>query len=140
MPMRIALGCARGGMDFIYGDAFPHEADMDQLHGVDSNKGCYIGQEVVSRIEHRGSARNRNRVIRRRRRFAPTPACPWSRASVRSALPARRPGRAASPCCGSIASPKRWRPAPHHGGRHCDPRRCCPSGRKFSWPKDKAAE
>ena len=56
---RIALGVPRGGMDFIYGDAFPHEADMDQLQGVDFEKGCYIGQEVVSRMEHRGSARNR---------------------------------------------------------------------------------
>ena len=28
---RIALGVPRGGMDFIYGDTFPHEADMDQL-------------------------------------------------------------------------------------------------------------
>ena len=46
-------------MDFIYGDAFPHEADMDQLAGVDFDKGCYVGQEVVSRIEHRGSARSR---------------------------------------------------------------------------------
>jgi tRNA-modifying protein YgfZ len=32
---------------------------MDQLNGVDFAKGCYIGQEVVSRIEHRGTARNR---------------------------------------------------------------------------------
>jgi len=56
---RIALGVPRGGLDFIYGDAFPHEADMDQLGGVDFEKGCYIGQEVVSRIEHRGSARTR---------------------------------------------------------------------------------
>lgn len=56
---RIALGVPRGGLDFIYGDAFPHEADMDQLAGVDFEKGCYVGQEVVSRIEHRGTARNR---------------------------------------------------------------------------------
>ena len=56
---RIALGVPRGGMDFIYGDAFPHETDMDQLHGVDFEKGCYVGQEVVSRMEHRGSSRNR---------------------------------------------------------------------------------
>ena len=56
---RIALGVPRGGMDFIYGDAFPHETDMDQLHGVDFEKGCYVGQEVVSRMEHRGTARNR---------------------------------------------------------------------------------
>jgi folate-binding protein YgfZ len=56
---RIGLGVPRGGVDFRYGDAFPHEADMDQLGGVDFNKGCYIGQEVVSRMEHRGTARNR---------------------------------------------------------------------------------
>lgn len=56
---RIALGVPRGGLDFAYGDAFPHEADMDQLNGVDFGKGCYVGQEVVSRMEHRGTARNR---------------------------------------------------------------------------------
>lgn len=56
---RIALGIPSGGLDFIYGDAFPHEADMDQLAGVDFAKGCYVGQEVVSRMEHRGTARTR---------------------------------------------------------------------------------
>jgi tRNA-modifying protein YgfZ len=56
---RIALGVPRGGLDFTYGDAFPHETDMDQLNGVDFAKGCYVGQEVVSRMEHRGSARSR---------------------------------------------------------------------------------
>jgi len=56
---RIALGVPRGGLDFVYGDAFPHEVDMDQLNGVDFAKGCYVGQEVVSRVEHRGSARKR---------------------------------------------------------------------------------
>jgi folate-binding protein YgfZ len=61
---RIALGVPRGGVDFAYGDAFPHEADMDQLGGVDFAKGCYIGQEVVSRIEHRGIARTRAVALR----------------------------------------------------------------------------
>lgn len=56
---RIALGVPRGGVDFSYGDAFPHETDMDQLGGVDFAKGCYVGQEVVSRMEHRGTARTR---------------------------------------------------------------------------------
>jgi hypothetical protein len=56
---RIVLGVPRGGTDFIYGDTFPHEADMDQLAGVDFEKGCYVGQEVVSRVEHRSAARNR---------------------------------------------------------------------------------
>ncbi|MEJ2377202.1 MAG: folate-binding protein [Pseudolabrys sp.] len=56
---RIALGVPRGGEDFAYGDTFVHEADMDQLAGVDFDKGCYVGQEVVSRVEHRNSARSR---------------------------------------------------------------------------------
>jgi folate-binding protein YgfZ len=56
---RIACGVPRGGIDFIYGDAFPHETNMDRLRGVDFDKGCYVGQEVVSRMQHRGTARTR---------------------------------------------------------------------------------
>ena len=61
---RIALGIPQGGIDFGYSDAFPHEADMDQLGGVDFAKGCYVGQEVVSRMEHRGIARTRALPVR----------------------------------------------------------------------------
>jgi folate-binding protein YgfZ len=57
--LRISLGIPKGGVDFVYGDAFPHEANMDLLHGVDFEKGCYVGQEVVSRMKHRGGARKR---------------------------------------------------------------------------------
>jgi tRNA-modifying protein YgfZ len=56
---RVALGIAEGGQDYPLGDTFPHEACLDQLGGVDFGKGCYVGQEVVSRMEHRGTARNR---------------------------------------------------------------------------------
>ncbi len=56
---RIACGVPRGVLDFIYGDAFPHETNMDRLNGVDFDKGCYVGQEVVSRMQHRGTARTR---------------------------------------------------------------------------------
>jgi len=56
---RIALGVPEGGKDFLFNDTFPHEALMDQLNGVDFDKGCYIGQEVVSRMQHRGTARTR---------------------------------------------------------------------------------
>lgn len=38
---------------------FPHEANFDQMNGVSFSKGCYVGQEVVSRMQHRGTARNR---------------------------------------------------------------------------------
>ncbi|HRX35226.1 MAG TPA: folate-binding protein YgfZ [Aestuariivirga sp.] len=56
---RIALGLADTDDDLGSGDYFPHEANLDQLCGVSFKKGCYIGQEVVSRMEHRGTARNR---------------------------------------------------------------------------------
>ncbi len=56
---RIAFGVPEPGADFAYGEAFPHDADLDQLHGVDFTKGCFVGQEVVSRMQHRGTARRR---------------------------------------------------------------------------------
>lgn len=56
---RIGLGVPESGLDYLLGDTFPHEADYDQLHGVDFKKGCYVGQEVVSRMQHRGTARKR---------------------------------------------------------------------------------
>ncbi len=56
---RISVGIPEGGRDFSYGDAFPHETLMDQIGGVDFQKGCFVGQEVVSRMQHRGTARKR---------------------------------------------------------------------------------
>ncbi|MBV9393080.1 MAG: folate-binding protein YgfZ [Methylobacteriaceae bacterium] len=56
---RIQVGVPKGGVDFLYGDAFPHEANFDLINGVDFKKGCYIGQEVVSRMQHRGTVRKR---------------------------------------------------------------------------------
>jgi folate-binding protein YgfZ len=72
---RIALGVPQGGIDFAYEDAFPHETDMDQLGGVDFAKGCYVGQEVVSRMEHRGIARTRAVPVRYQG-AAPEPGSP----------------------------------------------------------------
>ena len=37
--LRIALGVPEGGLDFAYGDSFPHDVNMDLLHGVDFAKG-----------------------------------------------------------------------------------------------------
>ncbi|MDJ0932391.1 folate-binding protein [Breoghania sp.] len=61
---RIALTVPEGGADFEYGQAFPHDADMDQLSGVALDKGCFVGQEVVSRMRHRGTARKRIIAVR----------------------------------------------------------------------------
>jgi folate-binding protein YgfZ len=60
---RIEAGVPEGGIDFAYGDAFPHEANFDRLNGVDFRKGCYVGQEVVSRMQHRGTARKRVEAV-----------------------------------------------------------------------------
>jgi len=57
--LRIANGVPESGLDFPLGDAFPHDVSLDQNHGVDFQKGCYIGQEVVSRMHHRHTARRR---------------------------------------------------------------------------------
>jgi folate-binding protein YgfZ len=56
---RIRLGIADSDEDIGSGELFPHEANLDQLGALSFEKGCFIGQEVVSRMEHRGTARNR---------------------------------------------------------------------------------
>ncbi len=56
---RVSLGVPHGGIDFAFDQTFPHDADMDGLNGVAFKKGCYVGQEVVSRVHHRGTARRR---------------------------------------------------------------------------------
>jgi folate-binding protein YgfZ len=60
---RIAKGRAELGPDFAADTLFPHDIGMDLLGGVDFQKGCYIGQEVVSRMQHRGTARRRPVIV-----------------------------------------------------------------------------
>lgn len=56
---RTALGVPEGGKDYEFGDAYPHEADFDLFSGVSFTKGCYVGQEVVSRMQHKTVVRKR---------------------------------------------------------------------------------
>ena len=60
---RIAAGVPELGPDFSPDSQFPHDIGMDLLGGVDFKKGCYIGQEVVSRMQHRGTARRRPVIV-----------------------------------------------------------------------------
>lgn len=60
---RIAAGIAEMGPDFDADEVFPHDIGMDHLGGVDFKKGCYVGQEVVSRMQHRGTARRRPVIV-----------------------------------------------------------------------------
>ncbi|WP_336065664.1 folate-binding protein YgfZ [Nitratireductor rhodophyticola] len=57
--LRIANAVAESGNDFALGDAFPHDVLYDQNGGIGLKKGCFVGQEVVSRMHHRGTARRR---------------------------------------------------------------------------------
>ncbi|NTF07002.1 folate-binding protein YgfZ [Agrobacterium rubi] len=57
--LRIANGIVVAGIDYPLSDAFPHDVLMDVNDGVSFKKGCYVGQEVVSRMKHRGTARRR---------------------------------------------------------------------------------
>ena len=69
---RIQHGIPEGGHDFGYGDAYPHETLMDQFGGVDFKKGCYVGQEVVSRMQHRGTAKKRIIMVKSKTTLPPS--------------------------------------------------------------------
>jgi tRNA-modifying protein YgfZ len=63
LAARIAAGIAELGPDFAPDAMFPHDIGMDLLDGIDFKKGCYVGQEVVSRMQHRGTARRRPVIV-----------------------------------------------------------------------------
>lgn len=56
---RIRLGVPDAGRDYSLGDAFPHEACFDLFNGVSFTKGCYVGQEVVARMQNKSVIRKR---------------------------------------------------------------------------------
>jgi tRNA-modifying protein YgfZ len=60
---RIALGVAEGGRDYPLGDTFPHEANYDRDAGVSFTKGCFVGQEVVARMQNKTVVRKRVAAI-----------------------------------------------------------------------------
>lgn len=60
---RINTGISELGEDFATDQMFPHDIGMDILSGIDFDKGCYVGQEVVSRMQHRGTARRRPAIV-----------------------------------------------------------------------------
>jgi hypothetical protein len=56
---RVAIGVPEGGRDYALGDTFPHEANYDRLGGVSFTKGCFVGQEVVARMQNKSVVRKR---------------------------------------------------------------------------------
>jgi folate-binding protein YgfZ len=56
---RIALGVPDGSRDLPVERALLLENGFDELHGIDWDKGCYIGQEVTARMRYRSLVRKR---------------------------------------------------------------------------------
>lgn len=56
---RIAAGLPEQGVDFAPEEVFPADINMDLMDGIDFRKGCFVGQEVASRMKRRGTARRR---------------------------------------------------------------------------------
>ena len=71
---RIGAGVPEAGEDYALGDTFPHEADMDLCHGVSFTKGCFVGQEVVARMQ--------NKTVVRKRVVQVTGAAPLTRGAA----------------------------------------------------------
>jgi len=61
--LRVASGIPASGFDYALQDAFPHDVLLDKTDGLSFRKGCYVGQEVVSRMQHRGTARRRVALV-----------------------------------------------------------------------------
>ncbi len=63
---RIRAGVAEWGTDFGPVEIFPTDINMDLMQGVDYKKGCFVGQEVASRMKRRGKIRKRTLIVRGR--------------------------------------------------------------------------
>ncbi len=57
--LRLSLGIPDGSADMPVERAFLLESGFDELHGIDWQKGCYVGQEVTARTKYRGLRRRR---------------------------------------------------------------------------------
>ena len=56
---RLDLGVPAGTRDLEPDRALLLENGFVELHGVDFDKGCFVGQELTARMRHRGSVRKR---------------------------------------------------------------------------------
>lgn len=57
--LRISLGLPDGSRDMIVEKSILLENNFDPLHGVDWDKGCYVGQELTARTKYRGLVKKR---------------------------------------------------------------------------------
>lgn len=57
--LRLSLGVPESDRDLIPDKSILLESGFDELHGVDWQKGCYMGQELTARTKYRGLVRKR---------------------------------------------------------------------------------
>lgn len=56
---RVRLGVPEGAVDLIVQKSTLLESNFEELHGVDFDKGCYVGQELTARTKYRGLVKKR---------------------------------------------------------------------------------
>jgi len=56
---RLSLGIVEEGKDIKSGEYFPIEMNLDYCNSIDFYKGCFVGQEVTSRMQRRGKTKKR---------------------------------------------------------------------------------
>src|SRR5215472_9038939 len=57
--LRLSLGVPDGSRDLAVEKALLLESGFDELHGIDWDKGCYMGQELTARTRYRGLIKKR---------------------------------------------------------------------------------
>lgn len=62
--LAIAAGVPEWGRDYRAAEVFPTDINMDLMNGVDYRKGCFVGQEVASRMKRKGLIRKRTVRLR----------------------------------------------------------------------------
>ena len=56
---RLELGVPDGSRDLVIERSTLLESGFEELHGVDFDKGCFVGQELTARMKYRGLVRKR---------------------------------------------------------------------------------
>ena len=56
---RTSLGLTEFGVDYGPGEVFSTDVNHDLMHGINYKKGCFVGQEVASRMHRKGGVRKR---------------------------------------------------------------------------------
>jgi folate-binding protein YgfZ len=57
--LAIRAGVPEWGRDYRAGEVFPTDINMDLMNGIDYRKGCFVGQEVASRMKRKALIRKR---------------------------------------------------------------------------------